>query len=221
MFNIDPTTILLLLVLCPLIALVCALNLSGYYDHLPYHPWLMRLPGYRFLYDKRADSDIPDRSIKTTLIWLGVLYLSVLVYLAPFANKLLGMLAWFAAVPACQEVLVLFFDLCVVGACYGAVAMVKDLRAQSDWPYRFLALVGLSLLLGAAATVAMSATVQTVVLFSCKTTLIGLLGFVFFGALWLASNETESKTGTGEIGSRFVSFILMLLSVGSLVSIVV
>jgi hypothetical protein len=223
MFDMDPSIILIFFVVCPIVALLSLLHLTaGNYDQLPKRDWLLRLPGYRFLYRKSyVASDTLERDVRMTVTWLGCLYLSALVFLTPFANKLLGMAAWLFSVPAHQIVLVIFFDLCLVVICYFLFTVVKGLRARSRTRYHFLPLVGLGLLLCAGTTYAMSGDVRLVVLLACKTTLLGLFGFFFFGALLFALNETESETATGEIGSRFVNLILILLSVGSLASIVV
>ena len=222
MFNFDPSIILLCFVVCPITALASLMTLTTRsYDQLPDRQWLTWLPGYRFMYRKSfVGGDTPERSVRATVIGLGCLYLSILVFFAPFANKFLGMSAWLLSVPAYQAMLVVLFDLCIIATCGFLFTGLKGLRARSNAPYRFLPLVGLSILLGAGATYAMSTDVRLVVLLASKTTLAGLVGFLFFGALLFAVNQEESETATGEVGSRFVNIILILLSVGSLMSVV-
>ncbi len=222
MFEIDTSVIFLLFVVAPMMALVCFLSFTcEHYDTLPHRRWLMSLPGYAFLYRKcEGDTDLPDRSISKTLVWLAGLYLSVIAFLAPFANKLLGMIAWVLTAPVQQIGLLLSFVLCLVVICYFLYTVVTGLRAASATKYRFLPFVGLGVLLGATALCAMSGDVRLVVLFACKTTVLGFFGFLFFGAMLFALNESESQTGAVEVGTRFVNIILILLSVGSLASVV-
>ncbi|MDR3613080.1 MAG: hypothetical protein P4L53_05920 [Candidatus Obscuribacterales bacterium] len=222
MFSIDPSIILILFVVCPIVAVLSLMHLhAGGYDQLPKRDWLFRLPGYRLLYRKSyIASDVLERDVRATVTALGFLYLSVLGFLIPFANKLLGMTVWLLTLSARQLVLVLFFDLCIVVTVYCLCTVVKGLSLRSKARYRFLSLVGLGLLLSVGATCAMSTDVRLVVLLACKTTVLGFFGCLFFGALLFAINEEGSEFAHDGAGSRFFNIMFLLLSVGSLMSVV-
>jgi hypothetical protein len=224
MFNLDQSIVLACVAICPIIALITGiLFLPDGYEQLPNRRWLMRLPGYRFCYARSVrDGDWHERSVRTTLIWLGCFYLSVLGFLAPFANKFLGMTVWLLSLPVYQELLVLFFNACLCGLGYSLFGAARGLRVTLNIPSRaWLAIAGLSLLLGFADTFAMSQEVRLVVLLACKTTLLGLLGCLFFGSMLFALNETEAESAGGELGRRLVNVYLFLLMIGSLMSVVV
>jgi hypothetical protein len=223
MFNIDPSTILLLFVVGPVVALVSFDILTAdSFDTLPHRRWLMKLPAYAFLY-RRCDgcTDLPDRSIRATLAWLAGLYLSVLAVITPFANKLLGMLVWLFSQPSQQIVLVLFFDLCILAVGYFSIKIAKGMKARASTRFHYLPLVGLCFLLGVSAFYAMSSGVELTVALSCKTIAGGIFGFLFFGALLVSVNQTSAGTATGGLGSYLANVFLALLTFGSLASIVI